>query len=469
MNVSQISPHPTGASGSKTGFPGNVIVQMIHFALPFLLSFFFTNNVFADDWPQWLGPKRDGIWREEGIIGKFPQGGPKVLWRTKTGPGYAGPAVSNGRIFHMERVLAEGAKLGRRPGRRGAVPGKERVTCLDESDGKLIWQHEYDCKYTMSYPAGPRATPTVDGDRVYTLGAEGNLFCLSVKDGSSLWEKDFKKEYGAKTPIWGFAAAPLVYGDLVICLARGDGSTVIAYNKSTGEEVWRALSAREPGYCAPTLIEHGGKEQLIIWHPQAMNSLDPATGETFWSIPWKIRVGLCISEPRLDGDYLFFTAFYNGSTMLKLKPDQSTPQVMWQTERESEKQTTHLNSIMSTPYLVGNHIYGVCSYGQFRCLEQETGKRVWESFEPSGEARWSNVFLTPNKGRWFLFNEKGDLIIAKLSPEGYQEIDRAHIIEPNGSDIKQRPIVWTHPAYANGNCYVRNDSEIICVSLKEGK
>jgi len=442
-------------------------MKPIRIAVLLLLPIAFSNIVRADDWPQWLGPKRDGIWKEEGIIEKFPQGGPKVLWRAKIGSGYAGPAVSNGRVFLMDRVLSAGAKAGGRPGKRGVIPGKERVSCLNESDGKLIWQHEYDSEYTVSYPAGPRATPTVDGDRVYTLGAEGNLFCLSAKDGSVQWQKDFKKEYGVKTPVWGFAAAPLVYRDMVICLVRGDGSTVIAYNKKTGMEVWRALSAKEPGYCPPTLIEHGGKEQLVIWHPEAMNSLDPTTGKIFWSIPWKLRSGLSIPTPRLHGDYLFFTAFYNGSTMLKLKSNQSAPEVIWQTEKESEKRTTHLNSIISTPYLVGNHIYGVCSYGEFRCLEQETGKRVWESFEPGRKARWSNVFLTPNKDRWFLFNESGDLIIAKLSPEGYEEIDRAHIIEANGSDLRQRSIVWTHPAYANGNCYVRNDSEIICISLKK--
>ena len=427
----------------------------------------FTSIVRADDWPQWLGPERDGVWREEGILEKFPPGGPEILWRMAIGAGYAGPAVSEGKVFVMDRVLSEESKTSDGRAKRGSTYGKERINCFNETNGELIWQHEYDCKYTMSYSAGPRATPTVEGDRVYTLGAESDLLCLSTNDGSVKWRKNFKKEYGVKTPIWGFAAAPLIYGDLLICMVRGQGSTVIAYNKMTGEEVWRSLSAKEPGYCPPTLISHGGKEQLIIWHPEAMNSLDPVTGKLFWSIPWKLRAGLSIPTPRLHGDYLFFTAFYNGSTMLRLKPDQSTPEVMWQTEKESEKKTTHLNSIMSTPYLVGKYIYGVCSYGEFRCLEQETGKRVWESLKPSRKERWSNVFLTPIKDRWFLFNESGDLIIARLSPEGYEEIDRAHIIEANGGDLRQRAIVWSHPAFANGNCYVRNDSELICISLKK--
>ena len=166
------------------------------FRIVFLLLFVvaFANIVRADDWPQWLGPDRDGIWKEEGIIEKFPEGGPDVLWRTKIGSGYAGPSVSNGKVYLLDRVLSDDSKVnGRR--KRGATNGKERVSCFNESDGKLIWQHEYDCRYTMSYPAGPRATPTVDGDRVYTLGAEGNLFCLSTKDGRVQWRKDYKKDY----------------------------------------------------------------------------------------------------------------------------------------------------------------------------------------------------------------------------------------------------------------------------------
>src|SRR4051794_22844210 len=132
----------------------------------------------ADDWPQWLGPERDGIWREQGILAKFPQGGPKVLWRTPIGGGYAGPAISGGKVYITDRVLAPGASNPNDPFQKTATSGQERVLCLDEGSGKIVWQHSYDCVYRISYPCGPRTTPVVHDGKVYTLGAMGDLLCL---------------------------------------------------------------------------------------------------------------------------------------------------------------------------------------------------------------------------------------------------------------------------------------------------
>ena len=232
-------------------------------------------SALADDWPQWLGAKRDGVWRESGILKEFPDDGPKVNWRVPIGGGYAGPAVAKGKVYVTDRQLAKDATNPDNQFARGHIPGSERVICLDEKTGRQLWMHEYDCGYTVSYPAGPRTTPTVDGDRVYTLGAEGNLLCLNADSGKVLWQKDFKTEYGVKTPVWGFAAHPLVRGGHLICLARGDGSTVVCYDKLSGKEVWRSLTAKEPGYCPPTLIHAGGVEQLIIWHPGVTQLAQP--------------------------------------------------------------------------------------------------------------------------------------------------------------------------------------------------
>jgi outer membrane protein assembly factor BamB len=210
-------------------------------------------------------------------------------------------------------------------------------------------------------------------------------------------------------------------------------------------------------------------KQLVLWHPEGVNALDPSTGKVFWTVPWKLRHGLSIATPQQSGDHLFFTAFYNGGLLLKLNPDRSKPDVVWQTKRASERRTTHLNSIMGSPYITGGHIYGVCSYGEFRCLEVASGKRVWETMATTtgegNKARWANVFVTPHRDRYFLFNERGELIIANLSPTGYTEIDRAKIIEPNGRDMNQRKIVWSHPAYADKRIFVRNDTEVRCYSL----
>jgi outer membrane protein assembly factor BamB len=420
----------------------------------------------ADDWPQWLGPQRDGVWRETGIIEKFPADGLKFRWRVPIGGGYSGPAVADGRVYVMDRQLATGATNPANAFARGEIPGAERVLCLDATDGTILWQHQYDCAYTVSYAAGPRVTPAVQGGKVYTLGNEGNLLCLDARKGAVLWSREFKKEFGIKTPTWGFAGHPLVDGSKLICLAGGDGSVAVAFDKDTGKELWRALSAKEPGYAPPMIYEFAGKRQLIIWHPEAVSGLDPETGKVFWSHPLRpsVRFGMTIPSPRKVGDLLFLTSFYNGSVLLRVDSDQ--PAVVWQSKKVSEKDTDGLHSVMATPLIENGHIYSPCSYGQFRCLKLETGERLWETFAPtSGKSeRWGHAFVVKHGDRCFLFSEKGDLIIAKLSPEKYDEISRVRLVDPVNHD-PGRPVVWSHPAFANKSVYARNDREIVCVSL----
>jgi outer membrane protein assembly factor BamB len=413
----------------------------------------------ADDWPQWLGPRRDSVWRETGILRQFPTNGLKVRWRTPISAGYAGPAVAAGRVYLTDRT------------RGGDSPSKERVLCLNEVDGKILWQHEYDCPYVASYPAGPRATPLVDQGRVYTLGTEGDLCCLEAGTGKVVWSRALKKDFGVGTPMWGFAGHPLVEGNKLICLVGGKGSVAVAFDKESGRELWRALSAKEPGYVPPMVFEAGGRRQLILWHPESLNSLDPETGQLYWTQPFESRVGLCIATPRLLGDLLFVTAFYNGPLTMKLDPARPAATLLWRGQSNSEQKTDGLHSIISTPFLEGGHIYGVCSYGQLRCLKAETGERLWETFAATTDGqpvRWANAFLIKNGEVFFLPNEKGDLIIARLSPRGYEEVSRAHLLDPTNRDCG-RLVVWSHPAFANRSVYARNDKEILCGSLAAEK
>ena len=423
----------------------------------------------ADDWPQWMGPKRDGVWREKGIVKAFPETGPKVLWRVPIGAGYTGPAVAGGRVYVMDRQKPDPNAGPRDPFQRGSIPGSERILCLNEANGEILWKLEYNCPYTMSYPAGPRATPVVNDGKVFALGAEGNLFCLDASKGTKLWSHEFKKEYGLDTPLWGFSASPLLDGQKLISLVGGEGSTVVAFEKNTGKELWRALSAKEPGYCPPMIYEAGGTRQLIIFHPQAINSLDPETGKIYWTLPYTARSGLTVPIPRMSGNRLFLTTFYNGPMMLNLDTEKPGASVLWKGKSSSEMKTDGLHSIIASPFFEGDYIYGVCSYGQLRCLKAETGERVWETFKATSgekEARWANAFLIKNGDRFFIPNEKGDLIIAKLSPEGYQEISRTHLLVPTNHD-PGRMVVWSHPAFANRCIYARNDKEIVCASLAE--
>jgi outer membrane protein assembly factor BamB len=432
----------------------------------------------ADDWPQWLGPKRDGVWRETGLLDKFPAGGPKVRWRTPIGMGYAGPAVANGRVYVADRVLPEGVRNPESGFTNKVVDGKERILCLDEATGNVLWKHEYDRTYTIGYMSGPRATPTVAGGKVFTLGAMGDLCCLDAETGKLLWSKnsvtDFpgRKDHLDKVGIWGCASHPLVDGDKLICLIGGPDHLVVAFHKDTGKELWHALSAPQIGYAPPMIDEVGGKRQLIIWDPEAVHGLDPESGQAYWRVPFELRAPPCmsISTPRAAGDRLFLTSFYDGSLMLKLDADKPGARVLWQARGKSEQPnaTKALQSIISTPVLKDGHIYGVCSYGELRCLNADTGERLWMTRQATtrdGEpTRWANAFLVPQGDRFFLFNELGDLIIAHLTPKGYDEVSRAHILEPT-NPMPGRLVVWSHPAFANKCVYARNDKEIVCVSL----
>jgi outer membrane protein assembly factor BamB len=422
--------------------------------------------VHADDWPQWLGPQRDAVWRETGIVEKFPADGLKYRWRVPIGGGFAGPAVANGRVFVMDRQLANGASNPTNPFARGEIPGSERVLCLSEADGKILWQHEYDCAYTASYSSGPRCTPAVQDGKVYTLGTEGNLFCLDAEKGGVIWSRDLKKDFHIQTPLWGFAGHPLIDGNKLICLVGGEGSVAVAFEKDTGKELWRALSAKEPGYAPPMIYEFAGKRQLIIWHPEAVSALAPDSGKVLWTYPLKpsVRSGMSIPSPRQSGDQLFLSSFYNGSLMLRVNSDQ--PSLVWKSEKVSEKDTDGLHSVMATPLWENGHIYSPCSYGQFRCLKADTGERIWETFAPTTgkSTRWGNAFIVKNGERCFLFSETGDLIIAKLTPEKYTELSRVHLLDPTNQD-PGRLVVWSHPAFANKSVYARNDREIVSVSL----
>lgn len=409
----------------------------------------------ADDWPQWGGLKRDSVWRETGIVKRLPTTEllPRV-WSTPIGEGYAGPAVADGRVYLTDRLQNKGT---------------ERVLCLDAGTGNEIWKHEYKALYTVGYPAGPRSTPVVDGDRVYTIGAVGHMFCFHAGTGKILWQKNFVKEYDAELAIWGTVASPLVDGNQLITLVGGkNNSLVVSFDKKTGKELWRSLEDPVVGYAPPMIFTFGNTRQLIIWHPQAVSSLNPSNGKVLWEVPFRVRSGLCIATPRKVGNRLFVSAFYNGPLMIEVSEDGRSAKVAWKGKGINEQQTDGLHCLIPTPWMTQDHIYGVCSYGALRCLDANTGKRLWATHEATGNDRWWTAFIIPHEDRYFLHNEQGDLIIANLSPKGYEEISRAKLIEPTRR-IRRRITIWSHPAFAMKSVFARNDKELIRVSLAAEK
>jgi outer membrane protein assembly factor BamB len=429
----------------------------------------------ADDWPQWLGPNRDGVWRETGLVERFPPGGPKVLWRQPIDAGYSGPSVAGDLLYVMDRQRAKDpAGKPVRPTRQG-VPGNERVLCLKATDGSLVWKHEYDCPYKVSYPSGPRTTPLVRDGRVYTLGTMGDLFCLDAATGKVLWGKNIAKEYKVDAPVWGYAASPLLDGDLLYCQVGGPGSAIVAFHKDTGKEVWKALTSEEVGYSPPMIYEAGGKRQLIVWLSESLNSLDPATGKVYWTQAYPPngppqRPAVNIITVRRQDDLLFISTFYHGPMMLQLDADKPAAKVLWQGKSDNPLKPDGLHALMPSPVFKDGYLYGVCAMGELRCLEARTGKQLWETYAATGGKKvdCGTAFLVPQGDRFILFNDQGDLILAELSPKGYKEIDRAHLLEPV-QEARGRTIVWSHPAFAHRCVFARNDKEIVCVSLAAEK
>jgi outer membrane protein assembly factor BamB len=414
----------------------------------------------GEDWPQWMGPNRDGVWKESGILDKFPDGGPKIRWRAKIGLGYAGPAVANGRVY-LTDYLSDSDFKGNAMART-KLKGKERVLCLSVADGTVLWKHEYDCPYDISYAGGPRCTPTIHGGKVYSLGAMGDLLCLDAEKGKVVWSHDLKKEYKIKAPMWGFCGHPLVDGNKLLCLVGGKGSVAVAFDKDTGKELWRALAADEPGYCPPTMIEAGGTKQLLIWDAESVNSLDPETGKVYWSVPLKPAYGMAIPAPRRLGEHLLVAGMGNKGVLLKLAADKPAAEEVWRDAKPG------LYSATSTPFLEDETAYGVdWSSGALRAMKLADGSKLWETHAPTtGGKRMfdGTTFVVKNGDRFFLFAETGHLIIARLSPKAYEEIGRCKLLEPTETAFG-RQVVWSHPAFADKCVFARNDKELICASL----
>ena len=426
----------------------------------------------ADDWPQWFGPNRDGVWREGGILDKFPADGLKPVWKAPLGAGYSGPAVADGFVYVMDRVGAKAIEGN--PAKAVSGEGKERVVCLNAKTGEQTWVHEYDCAYKrISYGFGPRTTPSVVGDRVYTLGAMGDLRCLEKKSGNLVWAKNFTTDLKAPVPIWGFSSNPLVDGDKIVCLVGGEKQAVVAFDIKDGSVKWSALTTEEVGYAPPVIFEAGGKRQLIVWHSESVNSLNPETGEKYWGekYPRDVqpnRPAAPISTPRLAGDVLFVASFYHGPFALKLDSKDPKASVLWRGQPDDFRKVKGLRCLMNTPAVKDGHVYGIDRSGELMCCELATGKEVWQTLDHQGgkPTQFGTSFIIPHRDRYFLFTDEGNLILTDLSPKGYKELSRAKIIEPTQAN-SGRDVVWCHPAFANKCVFVRNDKEIVCVSLAE--
>ena len=428
---------------------------MIHSKLITFLTAFLciTTLVYAQEWTDWRGPNRDAVWNENGIVEKFQSAEIPHKWSVEIGAGYSGPTVSIGKVYVMD-LLNDPKQT-------------EGVLCFDEQTGEKIWEYRYECEYSgVGYPAGPRASVVIDDGKAYSLGTMGHLYCFNADNGEVIWEKDLNERYEINMPIWGIASTPLIVDEKIVVHVSGSSNAcVVAFNKNSGEEIWRNLDDRA-GYSAPVIIEKNGVRVIVNWTEHSLSGLNPETGAIYWRFPWETGSGMSIATPVLYDDYIFVSAFYSGSLLVKLGNDYKTAEKVWQREGESERKTDALHCVMNTPVIINDYIYGVDSYGELRCLELLTGNRVWENQTAVKRDRWANIHFIQNGDKIWMFNEQGELLITKLSSDGFTEICRTKLIEPTR---KQHPrgVTWSHPAFANKHVFIRNDNKLVCADLSK--
>lgn len=410
------------------------------------LALLLTAAVQAEDWPQWRGPKRDGFWNETGILQTFPTEGLKIRWRVPVGPGWSCPVVARGRVYLTDMRL-EKAKAC------------ERIQCFDEKTGKLLWRHESELFYPEwafipEHGGGPAATPILEDGRVYSLGRNGQVDCRDARTGNVIWGVPLGQKYEIRELVC--RGSPLIEGNLLIPFTGAKpGACVIALDKLTGKEIWKALDERV-GNSSPLAIEAGGQRQLIVWTDESVASLNPATGETWWREPMATSDNDSIPTPVLQKSRLLISGL-----MYELNTNQPTAKVLWPELRAPAKR---ILSNTSTAFFQGDYVYSAKLNGELVCLEAGTGRQVWGTTNVTGLKTGASIHLTPNDKATFLFTDEGNLILARLTPDGYHEISRVHLLKPT-SILGTRKFAWVPPAYANRHVFARNDEELVCASL----
>jgi len=400
----------------------------------------------ADDWPQWRGPTRDGVWHESGILESFPPSGLEFSWRVPVGRGWSSPVVAGGRVYLTDVEIAQGTAT-------------ERVLCFDAATGKLLWSHRYAAHYPdwALDPAsgGPRSTQIIHGGRIFTLGAMGQLLCLDCIHGKVVWEKNLAKEYDMKE-FTGITASPVIEGNLLILYICGKPEAcVIALDRNSGKEAWRALDDSFT-YSSPIIVRAGGAKQLIVWTQEAVTSLDPATGRTWWREVQRTSGDQAVSTPVFNGHNLLVAGL-----MFKLDEHKPAASVLWPETKAAMKR---ILSNTSTALVRDGYVFSGTYSGDLVCLEAGSGKEVWRTNSVTAPGNGSSIHLSPNGDAVFLFTDQGNLIRAELSARGYREYGRARVLEAT-SPFGQRKCAWVPPAFANRHLFARNDNELVCASL----
>jgi outer membrane protein assembly factor BamB len=410
--------------------------MFIRTSLALLISALSSELVSAADWPQFLGPNRNGISTETGLIETWPE--PKEVWRVAGGVGMSGLAIKEGKLLTLVQRDAQ-----------------QWVVALDAKTGKELWQAPLGSEYENQMGNGPRATPTIAGDKAFVFSGEGILAAVGVADGKLLWSHNVVKELKGKEADYGMACSPLVVGENVIVIAGGDGAAVAAYNAKTGKLAWTA--GDDPaGYSSPTLLKLGGKDHIVAYTGASAIGLAPHSGEVLWRYPYETDFNCNIATPlAVDGKVFISSGENHGSALLSLKPAGKAFDVAeaW----TSQGAQSVLRNEWQTSILLDGHLYGFDNVGSagpvthLTCVNAASGKRAWQ------QARFGKGNLIAADGKLFLSTMKGELVVVRATPEKYDEIGRATVI----GTTRQAP------ALANGLLYLRDDKEIVCLDVRK--
>jgi len=406
-------------------------------------------TTFASDWPQWRGPNRDGVWSESGILSSFPSAGLLPKWKVPVGFGYSSPIIANGMLYLSDLVVEKPIV-------------HERVLCFNARTGKQVWKTEQDAAapdwfFNPEQMRGPGPTPIIHKGRVYAISMFYLLSCLDARTGKVIWKRNLLTDY--QLPPSSLDASPLIDGNLLIVSIGGKPEAgVVAFDLLTGREVWKAL-AEAATWSSPVIVSAGGTRQLIVWMRQSITSLNPTNGSVYWREP-TVSGGSpgfsAVSTPVTQGDRLLISGL-----MFQLDVTRPNAKVLWP---DTPSGTRRILSDTSTPLFKDESIYSPQSGGLFVCLDAATGQERWQTNTVTELRQGACVHLTPNGPSLFLFTDQGDLIRARVSPAGYTELERTHLIDPT-SPLFEKKFVWAAPAFANRNIFVRNDRELRCYSL----
>jgi outer membrane protein assembly factor BamB len=423
------------------------LVHRNHLKMDADLSAELTDAVFQEDepapesagWPQWRGPHRDGVVRMADLSTDWPKKGPPLLWEKPIGLGYSSFAVKNGRLYSL---FKEGSK--------------EVVACWRVDNGEEIWRYPYDCYASVDYP-GPRATPTLDGDRLYSVGSNGTLLCLDAASGSPHWQKELLREFHAAAPKWGVAFSPLIDGDLVFTSPGGpDGNSLAAFNKITGELVWKCLD--EPaGYSSPVAVTIAGTRQVLFFMGRSLVAVRANDGELCWRCPWQTSFDVNAATPLVftarrghhEETYVFISSGYDrGCALLKIAVKEDgrfKPKVVY----TGKQMRCHFAS----PVRRGPYLFGIDD-SRLSCLDLRSGKVMWKhSGIQKGSLLRVNDYL-------LVLGEEGQLLLLDAVPE--ERAPKAQYRPFQGGRC------WTMPVVAEGKLFLRNEQQMKCYDLRKG-